>query len=187
MNGRLSKVSPRLPVAPPRFGATVPSHRFVRQTRSRPVVASALVVPPEYGYVVATVGFGVAVCQWMMFGVVKARVAIGLKYPAMFAEGDSEEEKKYNCTQRAHQNTLENAPMFTVMIAVLGLVRPIVASTLGTVYFLARIVYFLGYSSGDIQKRTPGSLLSFFTLIGTMAFSIFTGIQVAGSIAPVAV
>ena len=46
------------------------------------------------------------VCQWMAVRVVLARKESGVKYPAMVAEGSGEAAMVFNCTQRAHQNTL---------------------------------------------------------------------------------
>ena len=33
-----------------------------------------------------------------------------MKYPLLYATGDDENSKTFNCIQRAHQNSLENLP-----------------------------------------------------------------------------
>lgn len=140
----------------------------------------ALPLPHEYGYVALTVFATAAVLQWMMISVSKERVAVGLKFPKMYCDGDSEPENKFNCTQRGHQNTLETAPMLMAMVAVIGLIHPITASVLGMVYNVARVFYFQGYRSGDPAKRTPGSLVGFFAYIGTVIALAVAGFRVLG-------
>ena len=54
----------------------------------------------------ASVAATAGVCQWMAVRVVLARRDSGVQYPAMVAEGTDEAAMKFNCTQRAHQNTL---------------------------------------------------------------------------------
>lgn len=55
----------------------------------------------------------------------------GVKYPLMVAEGDSEDAMKFNCTQRSHQNTLEQVPTFLAMQLLLAQVYPVTAAALG--------------------------------------------------------
>eukprot|EP00803_Ostreobium_quekettii_P000212 evm.model.scf_46EXC.4 EVM.evm.TU.scf_46EXC.4 scf_46EXC:140095-140718(-) len=141
---------------------------------------TALSLPHDYGYVALTVFATAAVVQWMMMCVARERVAVGLQFPKMYCDGDSEAENKFNCTQRGHQNTLETAPMLMAMVAVVGLMHPITASVLGMVYNLGRVVYFLGYRSGEPGKRTPGSLVGFFAYLGTMVTLVVAGCRVLG-------
>lgn len=42
----------------------------------------------------------------------------------MYAEGSDETAMRFNCTQRAHGNTLEYAPSVIALQAMLGLVYP---------------------------------------------------------------
>ena len=51
----------------------------------------------------------------------------------------------------------------------MGLKFPIAAAILGMLWAFGRIVYALGYSTGDPKKRAPGSTLSgivYMSLIG---------------------
>jgi len=52
----------------------------------------------------------------------------------MVAEGDSEDAMKFNCTQRSHQNTLEQLPTFLAMQMLLGQVYPVPAAALGMLW-----------------------------------------------------
>lgn len=140
----------------------------------------ALPLPHEYGYVALTVFATAAVVQWMMLCVSRERVAVGLKFPKMYCDGDSEAENKFNCTQRGHQNTLETAPMLMAMVAVVGLIHPMTASVLGMVYNVGRVVYFQGYRSGEPGKRAPGSFVGFFAYMGTMIALVVAGCRVLG-------
>ena len=59
---------------------------------------------------------------------------------------------KFNCAQRAHHNTLEVMPhtLFTLLFS--GLRYPGAATALGAVWLFGRIVYTMGYATGDPAK-----------------------------------
>jgi glutathione S-transferase len=59
---------------------------------------------------------------------------------------------RFNCTQRAHQNTLEVVPhaLFTILFS--GLRYPTVATALGSLWVFGRIIYTMGYATGDPAK-----------------------------------
>ncbi|KAL3145502.1 hypothetical protein ABBQ32_003326 [Trebouxia sp. C0010 RCD-2024] len=129
-----------------------------------------------YGYLMASVAFTAAVVQWMVFKVAKARKTAGVEYPKLYAEGNNAVSVKFNCTQRAHQNTLENLPVFLIMQILLAQAYPMFASGLGVAWAVGRIVYAVGYSSGDANKRLPGSAISNlvqFAMLGTLSFTAF--------------
>lgn len=77
-----------------------------------------------------------------------ARRQAGIKYPQLYAtkeqEESSEKARIFNCTQRAHQNTLEYAPMSIFCILVSGLSYPRLTVSLATVYLVGRIFYTTG-------------------------------------------
>lgn len=52
----------------------------------------------------------------------------------MVAEGDSEDAAKFNCTQRSHQNTLEQLPTFLAVQLLLAQAYPVTAAALGMVW-----------------------------------------------------
>jgi len=66
------------------------------------------------------------------------------------------EANRFNCAQRAHQNTLENIPTVWATTLVVGLKMPVLAASLCGLWSLSRVSYTFGYISGDPQKRvTP--------------------------------
>ena len=60
--------------------------------------------------------------------------ARGVEYPKLYAEGTDAASVKFNCTQRAHQNTLENLPVFLIMQILLAQAHPMLASSLGVAW-----------------------------------------------------
>ena len=59
-------------------------------------------------------------------------------------------------SQRGHQNTLEQLPVFFALLILGGLKTPLLAATLGALFVVGRVLYFLGYSTGDPKKRMRG-------------------------------
>jgi len=59
---------------------------------------------------------------------------------------------RFNCAQRAHHNTLEVVPhtLFTILFS--GLRYPTAATALGSLWVFGRIIYTMGYSTGDAAK-----------------------------------
>ena len=90
-----------------------------------------------------------------------ARKTYKVEYPNLYAvPGFHKDADKFNCIQRAHQNTLESLTHVLVATFATGLVYPITAAAAGTVYMLGRFVYGYGYAMGDPKYRTPGGILS---------------------------
>ena len=113
-------------------------------------------ISPDYGYVVI-VGVGMILVNfWKMMRIGGMRKKLGIKYPEMY----SKEHPIFNCYQRSHQNTLEFVPFFYPTLLTGGLRHPVGAAIAGGAFVLGRIIYALGYSSGDPQKRVPGALIS---------------------------
>ncbi len=81
----------------------------------------------------------------------------------------SDKHPIFNCYQRAHQNTLEQLPFYFAMLFAGGVRHPLVASSAGAAFLLGRVVYSMGYYTGQPEKRVPGfvvSLLGLMTLFG---------------------
>ncbi|XP_037518466.1 microsomal glutathione S-transferase 3 [Rhipicephalus sanguineus] len=126
--------------------------------------AYSLVMPKEYGYVIL-VGVGSAIVNmWLAFRVGRARKQFDVKYPTMY----SDTNVVFNCVQRSHQNFLESYPQFLMTLFLGGVEYPRLAACAGVVYLAGRIVYAIGYSTGDPSKRMRGSFQYFgvLTLLG---------------------
>ncbi|KAI8462974.1 MAG: hypothetical protein J3K34DRAFT_445749 [Monoraphidium minutum] len=149
-----------------------PEHRPMRA-----VAAAGL--PAQYGYVIASTAFTAGVLQWQAIRVSLARRTYGVNYPKLYAEGEGEDARTFNCTQRAHQNTLETAPAMTIMTCMLGLLCPVTAASLQALWAVGRIVYALGYSTGDPSKRLPGGVVSSLTFLGTIIATLVAGLRAA--------
>src|SRR3982074_2446613 len=82
--------------------------------------------------------------------VAKARVAFGIKAPAV--SGNPDFERVY----RVQMNTLEWMPMFLVPLWLCAIyLSDVAAAVLGLVWIAGRALYFTGYSQ-PAEKRLPG-------------------------------
>ncbi|XP_045596758.1 glutathione S-transferase 3, mitochondrial-like [Procambarus clarkii] len=114
-------------------------------------------VPAEYGYCVLVAVFSIFMLVWKSAKVGGARKKFKVEYPTMYHKTNDH----FNCYQRAHQNTLENYPQFLFLLLLGGLYNPIVSATGGAVWCIGRIVYALGYYTGDPKNRVKGSFAYF--------------------------
>ncbi|GAA5862966.1 hypothetical protein JCM3774_006703 [Rhodotorula dairenensis] len=119
-------------------------------------------LPSDYAYVAAVGTLGVYSLHVFATGRVSAaRKAANVKYPAMFAENSVAERdvkaKIFNCTQRAHYNTIENLPVFLTALFHSGLYYPRFAAAAGLIWVAGRFAYIAGYGSGDPSKRQLGA------------------------------
>ncbi|KAH8100004.1 membrane-associated proteins in eicosanoid and glutathione metabolism [Cristinia sonorae] len=139
-----------------------------------------ITVTPEYGYVAGAILSTFYLNLFQATKVSGARKAAKIDYPQLYAEKSeaaaSEAALKFNCAQRAHQNTLENLPMVLGSTVVAATRCPtFAASTLG-VWVIARALYTIGYCTGDPKKRNYlgaaviGSL-SALTLLATATYA----------------
>ncbi|KAG2173978.1 hypothetical protein INT44_000092 [Umbelopsis vinacea] len=143
----------------------------------------ALTIPSEYGYVIATGIASSFFVTYLGFKVGGARKAAQIPYPYMYAEkSDAEKDAKknvFNCTQRAHQNTLEGYPMFLTLLFAGGLGFPCVSAGAGLVFLLGKFFYAQGYSTGEPAKRMRGSFayLGLLTLLYTSSMTAYNLIK----------
>ncbi|KAH6565115.1 hypothetical protein BASA62_007497 [Batrachochytrium salamandrivorans] len=102
--------------------------------------------------------------------------------PYMYAEvGDVElhpEKHIFNCTQRAHQNTLEMYPGFLFLLSLSGIQYPLYSGIFGAVWILGRIIFAVSYISGDPEKRFRG-IFGQLGLLALLALSITTLVDFA--------
>jgi len=69
-------------------------------------------------------------------------------------------KKEFDCVQRAHQNTLEIAPSVASSTMMVGLMHPITSAALCGIWSLGRVVYVLGYGTGNPANRRTGGLIA---------------------------
>ncbi|KAL5533961.1 hypothetical protein ACEPAG_421 [Sanghuangporus baumii] len=122
-------------------------------------------VPEGYSYVLAAATATTFLNTYQVTNTKRARRAAGVPYPYAYAEkaeaASNNAVQKFNCAQRAHQNTLEHAPYVLYSLLVTGLKYPYLGAALGTSWVLGRVLYTLGYSTGDPEKRLrPGWIFS---------------------------
>ena len=75
----------------------------------------------EHGYVMLVVAGTVLLNLWQMMKVGGARKQFNVLYPKMY----SEDKEHFNCYQRAHQNYLENIPLFLALLLLSSLFMPL--------------------------------------------------------------
>lgn len=150
----------------------------------------------NYGGVVLVAAAAVPVHLYMTYRVIAARTKYGVKPPIMYvpedkptANGDASAAAPssgtdytaniFNCVQRAHQNSLENFPMFLIGLLLGGLKHPIAATAVGAFYIISRLVYFIGYASGRPQRRMLGLFSGLFAILALDGLAIASGVQIA--------
>jgi len=114
---------------------------------------------PEYGYVVFVAVDSIFVNMWLAMNVMRARKEHNVKYPIMYSP-ENGGDNKFNCVQRAHQNTLEAYPGFLMLLLLGGLQYPKISAGAGTLYLISRIIYARGYYSGGPEGRKRGAILT---------------------------
>jgi len=118
-------------------------------------------LPAGFSWVAASLFSIIPVLQYQTSLVVRARKRAGVHYPQMYAEKVEQEASMdariFNCTQRAHQNTLENVPTIVLGTLISAIHYPIYAAVGCGIWSFSRIVFTRGYSSGDPRKRRNGS------------------------------
>ncbi|KJA25141.1 hypothetical protein HYPSUDRAFT_135445 [Hypholoma sublateritium FD-334 SS-4] len=86
----------------------------------------------------------------------KYRKSAGIAYPQVYADKAQVEASKdairFNCAQRAHQNTLENLPIVYVTTLLTGLKFPVIAASALGLWTISRVSYTRGYVTGDPAK-----------------------------------
>ncbi|KAF8521832.1 hypothetical protein JB92DRAFT_1765810 [Gautieria morchelliformis] len=135
-------------------------------------------VPDRYAYVLL-VGMGTSwMTLWQASLTGRYRNKAKISYPQAYAEKAEAEKSpdamKFNCVQRAHQNTLEFIPKVLFTLLVGGLKYPTMAASFGGVWLFGRVLYTLGYASGNPAKRNRGGFnhLGYLGLMLTASWSI---------------
>ncbi|KAF9448196.1 hypothetical protein P691DRAFT_669995, partial [Macrolepiota fuliginosa MF-IS2] len=109
-----------------------------------------------YKYVIASL----IPVAWLLLGqslvVGRFRKRAGIAYPQLYAEKAealaSKDAHRFNCAQRAHQNTLELAPVIFITTLVSGINHPRSAAGACLLWVASRIAYTRGYVTGDPSR-----------------------------------
>ncbi|KAG1859783.1 hypothetical protein F4604DRAFT_1150667 [Suillus subluteus] len=149
-------------------------------------MSSSIVLPPGFGYVAAGLVSTAWVLGWQMLVVGKHRTKSGIKYPQLYAEKAEADASKeaflFNCAQRAHQNTLEHMPIIVVTTLVTAMKYPVFAGYGCGLWALSRVLYTLGYTTGDPAKRnTRGGILGELPVFGLFLGSTYTAFDLIRS------
>ncbi|XP_071135390.1 glutathione S-transferase 3, mitochondrial-like isoform X1 [Mytilus edulis] len=137
-------------------------------------MAVTFALPADFGYVILTSIASIFVLMWKGYKVGAARKKYEVPYPKMYSDDD-----RFNCVQRAHQNTLENYPQFLILLVFAGLTFPKLSAAAGMVWIVGRVFYALGYYSGDPKKRMRG-VFAYIGLLTLLVCSIITALKMLG-------
>lgn len=150
-----------------------------------PLLANTLgLTQPEHGYVYAVAISSALLNTWHGMRVGAARKAAKVPYPAPYASNEIADKdinaKKFNCTQRAHGNYLEQLPIFLILLTIAGNEYPVYSAVAGTIWLAGRVVYAVGYSTGDPAQRSKGAfqyigLLSLLGMAATSTYKLIAG------------
>ncbi|KAF7816286.1 microsomal glutathione S-transferase 3 [Senna tora] len=133
-------------------------------------------LPREYGYVVIVLVLYCFLNVFMAIKVGMARRKYKVFYPTLYAsESENKDAKLFNCVQRGHQNSLENMPMFFMLMILGGLKHPCISASLGSLYIVCRYFYFTGYSSGIPDNRNKIGKYGSLALLGLLICTISLG------------
>jgi glutathione S-transferase len=119
-----------------------------------------LTISPDFGYAVAVSGLTMLVSLYGASKVMSGRKLYNVNYPALYAPEGHQNAERFNCAQRAHQNTLESIAMVNILMLLNALLFPQTSAALGAVWCVGRVLYIQGYSDKGPDGRTTGAIIS---------------------------
>ncbi|KAN0073693.1 hypothetical protein V8E55_012170 [Tylopilus felleus] len=145
-------------------------------------MSAQILLPEGYRYVAAALVSAVWVMGWQVTVVSRYRKKSGISYPQLYAEkGEAQASRDahlFNCAQRAHQNTLEHMPTILITTLVSGVKYPVFAAGACAFWVFTRVLYTIGYTSGDAAKRNSrGGILGELPLFGLIFGSTYVAYQ----------
>ena len=100
---------------------------------------------------------GGLITGWQASYVNWARVHYKVPWPHTFAPDSNKEKLKFDMIQRASINFTENYTQFLCVSYLAANMAPKSAAVFGFFYLLGRIVFSMGYYSGDASKKDNGA------------------------------
>lgn len=88
----------------------------------------------------------------------------------------------FNAVQRGHQNMLETHYAELWLSSIAGLRYPTVTAVASVAWTIGRILYAVGYTSGDVKKRGYGSIIAYPALTVLTVTASMTALQLLGYI-----
>ncbi|EGO29224.1 hypothetical protein SERLADRAFT_365244 [Serpula lacrymans var. lacrymans S7.9] len=140
---------------------------------------ASIALPQGFGHVTTAIVSSTWLLVWQTILVGRFRRRAGIDYPQLYAETAEMKASKdatlFNCAQRAHANTLETLPVVLLSTLVASLKNPYYASYACGLWVFARILYTLGYTTGDPAKRnTRGGGLGSLAMLGLLVGATYT-------------
>lgn len=136
-------------------------------------MTTTITLSPEHGYVLATFLFSAAVNFWLTVRVGNARSKYNVQAPAAYSielkDGKIDQNNMFNCYQRSHQNFLENYFMVMGLMFIAAIQYPVYAAVAACSMLVGRIIFSVGYTSKNPDRRfwgEPLKFLGFLALVG---------------------
>eukprot|EP00756_Hemistasia_phaeocysticola_P009953 Hpha_TRINITY_DN14973_c1_g11::TRINITY_DN14973_c1_g11_i1::g.144683::m.144683/K00799/GST, gst; glutathione S-transferase len=144
---------------------------------------SVLGLPKLYGgVIVANVIVTTFTLMKLGFKVGKARAEYKVDLPKMYAEGNDDNARKFNCVQRGHQQALETYTSFLALGLIAGIRHPLTALLNGLFWAYARVKWAEGYATGDPKARYDSFFSTgiWYSFLALMSASTSTALLIAG-------
>ncbi|KAN0134293.1 MAPEG family [Lactarius tabidus] len=143
-------------------------------------------IPAGYSWVLVSIFSIIPLLHFQSATVSRARKRAGIRYPQLYAEIAQQEASKdvmqFNCAQRAHQNTLENVALIVLSTLISAIHYPTYAAIGCGIWSFGRILYTLGYSTGEPSARNVGSFaFGVQVLMGLLAGKVVFDVARAGA------
>lgn len=68
---------------------------------------------------------------------------------------------------------MENLPTFLILLGTAGITYPVLSAASGVVYLVGKVVYTIGYSTGEPKQRSKGSF-AYLGMIALLGMSVAT-------------
>lgn len=139
----------------------------------------SIVLPEDYKFVIASLALVPAFGIYVGHSVGTTRKWSNVALPALFAtEEDAAKDPKkkiFNCTQKSAMNFHEHMPIFVIASVIAGLFNPRAVAILNLTWLTGRLLFHIGYSSGDPEKRKIG-------LSASVAQAALTGMAIYSTV-----